>query len=127
MKEEFASGREFWRLKRQDVIALTTPKADVVRAFGPGERAAMNLAMEYRDWVLLIDDWRPLREAQSLGLAVVSSPVFVCQLKSEDEISLREAVEALARLASLGTVRQGLISAAISQLAASKPEGGTTP
>src|SRR5262249_28275910 len=117
-REEFASGREFWRLTRQGVIGLVDPRSETIQAFGPGERAAMNMALEHPDWILLIDDWRPLREAQELGIYAVCSPVLITQLKSEGHLSFAEAIKALAHLAALGTVRQGLIDIAIEQLAA---------
>lgn len=116
LKEEFASGREFWRLVREGTLILAKPSSDLVRAFGPGERAAISLALEHRDWVLLIDDWRPLAEAHRRDLSTLCTPVLVATLFDEAQIELREALQMLGRLAALQTVSPTLIAAAVAQV-----------
>ena len=91
LREEFSSGREFWRLAREGVLVEVAPKLKVVRGFGLGERAAINLALEHRDWVLLIDDRRPFLEAERLGLRVLCTPVLVADLHTRNEFDAREA------------------------------------
>jgi predicted nucleic acid-binding protein len=84
--------------------------------FGLGERAALNLALEHQDWVLLMDDRRPFLEAVRLGLQVLCTPMLIVQLYTEGTVERREALEALARLAALQTVSPTLSAAAIAQL-----------
>jgi predicted nucleic acid-binding protein len=116
MSEEFASGREFWRLAREGVLAEVAPKMDRVRAFGPGERGAMNLALEHPDWLLLIDDRRPLQGAQQLGIRTVCTPVLIVDLYHRGLFDLRGAFRTLARLSAMQTVSPILIEAAVVQL-----------
>ena len=118
LKEQFASGREFWRLVREGVLTEVRPVAEVVRTFGPGERAAMDLALEHPDWILLVDDRRPLIEAQRLGIKTVCTPVLVVDLLERGRLTRRGAVEALARLAALRTVSPPLIEAALADIEA---------
>lgn len=49
LSDRFPSGREFWRLAHAGLLQEATPQADHVQQFGPGERAAINLALEHRD------------------------------------------------------------------------------
>ena len=67
--------------------------------FGPGEARAIALAQE-RGWVLLINDYRPLQMAQSLGLRCVSVPDFCVLLYAERKITYRAVKGHLRRLAS---------------------------
>lgn len=119
--ESFPSGREFWRLARAGTLIEVPGATSVVREFGPGEREAINLALEHRDWVLLMDDRRPLERATALGLKVLCTPVLVVALASEGSISTGEAVATLARLAAMQTVSPTLISVALTQLAGTLP------
>jgi predicted nucleic acid-binding protein len=116
LSESFASGREFWRLAGEGVLTEAIPRTDLVKAFGSGERGAMNLALEHRDWILLVDDRRPLLEAQRLGLRTLCTPVLVVDLFDKEELSLPEAVQSLARLAAMGTVSPALLEVALAQL-----------
>ena len=113
LREEFASGREFWMLVREGVITEATPGVEEVREFGTGERAAINLALEHRDWILLIDDRRPFIEAERRALNVLCTPVLVVDLFSEGKLDARQALEALARLAAMQTVSRDLIAASL--------------
>ncbi len=122
-KEDFASGREFLRLARERVVVEASPRSDAVRAFGPGERDAINLALEHRDWILLMDDRRPLLEAQRLGLRTVCTPVLVADLFDERWLNADEALQALARLAALQTVCPALIEAAVAHVGLGWDEG----
>lgn len=54
--------------------------------FGVGEANAIALAREC-EWVLLINDYRPLQMAQSLGLCCVSVPDFCVLLYSRRKIT----------------------------------------
>ncbi len=40
LREGFFSGRELWRLAREDVLIEATPELEEGRGFGPGERVA---------------------------------------------------------------------------------------
>jgi len=116
LSEDFASGREFWRLARDGILMEATPNLTEVKAFGAGERAAMNLALEHTDWLLLVDDRRPLQEAQRLGLRTICTPVLIVNLFHDDRLDIKGAIQALARLASMQTVSPTLIQAALAQL-----------
>lgn len=67
--------------------------------FGVGEAGAIALAQE-RGWALLINDYRPLQLAQSLGLHCVSVSDFCVLLYAERKITHRAAKGYLRRLAS---------------------------
>ena len=112
----FASGREFWRLVGEGVLTEAVPQVDEVRALGSGERAAMNLALEHPDWVLLVDDRRPLIEAQRMGLKTLCTPVLMVDLFEKGQWRLQDAVQSLARLAAMQTVSPPLLEAALAQL-----------
>jgi hypothetical protein len=114
--KEFPSGREFWKLVREEALFEVVPGLGQVTEFGLGERAAMNLALEHRDWLLLIDDQRPFQEAVRLSLRALCTPVLVVQLYVEGRLDARQALEALARLAVLQTVSPALLAAALAQL-----------
>ena len=116
LHESFPSGREFWRLARDGLLVETAPIREALNLFGPGERAAINLVSEHRDWVLLMDDRRPLAEAQRLGLRTLCTPVLVCTLFDEEQIDLRQATQTLARLSAMQTVSPTLIQAALAQI-----------
>lgn len=118
LSEDFAAGREFWRLVREGAASEAIPSTDLVKAFGPGERAAMNLALEHPDWILLVDDRRPLLEAQRLGLKTLCTPVLIVELCVEGRLDVRAAPRFLARLASRQTVSPPLIEASLAQLEA---------
>lgn len=116
LREEFLSGREFRRLAQEGVLVEVPTRFQQVQSFGPGERSAINLALEHRNWVLLIDDRRPFLEAARLELRVLSTPVLAVQLFSEGKLDVAQALEALARLAALQTVSPDLLAAALAHL-----------
>jgi predicted nucleic acid-binding protein len=91
--EEFSSGREFWKLVREVALFEVVPELGQVTEFGPGERSAINLALERPDWLLLIDDRRPFLEAVRLGLQVLCTPVLVVQLYTEEILDARQVLE----------------------------------
>ena len=124
LREGFPSGRAFWERVRSGELVETAPRLDAVREFGPGERAAINLALEHPEWVLLLDDQRPFRVAAERGLRVICSPVLVVAHYEEDRLEARGALGALARLAALGTVSPHLIAAALAQLGATHKAKG---
>ena len=114
--EEFPRGREFWKRVREEALFEATPEVGQVTEFGPGERAAINLALEHRDWLLLIDDRRPFLEAVRLGLRALCTPVLVSQLYTEGSLDAGKTLEALARLTVLQTMSPALLAAALAQL-----------
>ena len=116
LSASFPSGQEFWRLVEEGVLLEAAPQREQVQEFGPGERAAMNLALERPDWILLLDDQRPFQEATRRGLRVLCSPVLAVALFSEGVLDAREVLVILARLASLQTVSPHLLAAALAQL-----------
>lgn len=116
LRETFPSGRAFWECVRDGQITEVAPRLQTVQEFGPGERAAMNVALEHRDWLLLLDDQRPFRDATARGLRAICSPVLVVALYVEGRIGAQEALTSLARLAALGTVSPHLGAAALAQL-----------
>jgi predicted nucleic acid-binding protein len=65
--------------------------------FGTGEANAIALAKE-REWILLINDYRPLLLARSLGLCCVSVPDFCLLLYAERRITYRVVEGYLRRL-----------------------------
>jgi predicted nucleic acid-binding protein len=117
LSRSFASGREFWRLVEAGILIEAIPQADRVGVFGPGERGAMSVALEHRDWVLLVDDRRPLLDAQRLGLKTLCTPVLMVELFAEGQWSLPEAIQSLAKLAAMRTVSPALLEAALAHLA----------
>lgn len=112
----FRSGREFQRQAQTNMLIQVTPSTEVVREHGQGERAAINLALEHRDWVLLMDDQRPFQTAVRLGLKVVCTPVLVVALFTDGYLDARDALTSLARLAALQTISPHLTAAALAQL-----------
>jgi predicted nucleic acid-binding protein len=114
--ESFPSGRDFWRLAREGVLLEVAPELDEFREFGFGERAAINLALEHRDWFLLMDDHRPSLVAGRLGLQVISTPLLVVRLYTQRRLNASQALRVLGQLAALDTVSPALIAAALAQL-----------
>jgi predicted nucleic acid-binding protein len=116
MQPSFPSGQEFWRLAQSGTLTEMSAAQSQVQEFGPGERAAIDLALEHPDWVLLMDDHRPLQHAASLGLRVVCTPALAIALYGEGALSAQEALLVLARLAALQTVSPSLLAAALAHL-----------
>jgi hypothetical protein len=121
--ESSPGGREFWRLVREGALVTAMSSAQPVREFGAGERAAINLAFEHQDWLLLMDDYRPFQAAVQLGLRVVCTPVLAVALYHEGRLGAEGALALLARLAAMQTVSPHLLAAALAQLAASRRAG----
>ena len=67
--------------------------------FGIGEAHAITLAKE-QEWVLLINDSRPLLYARSLGIRTVSVPSFCVLLYSKGLITLSAVTGYLKRLST---------------------------
>jgi predicted nucleic acid-binding protein len=126
MDPRFPSGREFWRLVHAGALTELAPLAEPVQEFGPGERAALNLALEHRDWILLMDDHRPFQEATRLGLWVLCTPVLVIALFGTRQLNAEQALTSLAGLAALQTVSPHLLAAALAQLGRSFSRRGGT-
>lgn len=116
LRESFLSGGEFWRLAREGTLVQATARLQPFQAFGQGERSAINLTLEHRNWFILIDDRRPFLEAVRLGLKAVSTPLLVVQLFSEGKLNASQALESLAHLAVLQTVSPELLTAALAYL-----------
>ena len=116
MSHTLASGREFWRLARGGLLTQVAAQMDGVKDLGPGERAAINLALEHPDWILLIDDQKPYQHAVQRGLRVLCSPVLVAALFSEGALDAARAMLALGRLAALQTVSPHLLAAAVAHV-----------
>jgi predicted nucleic acid-binding protein len=116
MSQTFASGREFWRLARGGLLTEVAAASQHVRDLGPGERAAIDLALEHPDWILLLDDQTPYQEAVQRELRVLCSPVLVAAMFSEGALDARRAMLVLARLAALQTVSPHLLAAAIAHV-----------
>lgn len=117
LPETYPSGARLQILVRERAVRVQAPASTVLERFGPGERAAINLAMEHRDWTLLMDDVRPFRAAEELGLAPVSSPAYTASLCRRGVLNRRAALTALARLSARSTVSPELINLALGQIA----------
>ena len=114
--EGFPSGREFWHSVRQGRLSETAPRIERLREFGSGERAAINVALEHPDWVLLIDDRRPFNEAVRRGIKVMCTPVLIVELEAEGTIEASRGIELLWGLSALQTVSPDLLAPALAQL-----------
>ena len=90
--------------------------------YGDGERAAINLALE-RKFLLLIDDWRPYEAAQAAGVQVVNSPAYLVGLYEQKRITLKHALQALARMTRRGTLRPEWIHSALRVVAEIRRKG----
>jgi predicted nucleic acid-binding protein len=88
-----------FRVMREDGRVHHAELERPLAQFGAGEAGAIALAQE-RGWVLLINDYRPLQLAQSLGLHCVSVPDFCVLLYAERKITYRAVKGYLRRLAS---------------------------
>ena len=124
LSPRFPSGQEFWRRARRGILKQVAAQQDHVQAFGPGERAAINVAIEHPGWLLLLDDQRPYQETMQRGLPVLCSPVLTAALFSEGTLNARDTLLTLARLATLQTVSPLLLAAALSHVAKAWPDSG---
>ncbi len=117
LPKTYPGGARLHALIEEKRIRVETPKASILERFGPGEREAISLAAQDRAWTLLIDDLRPSRVAEEMGLAPVSTPTYTVALYSRALLSEVEVLTALARLAARGTVSPQLIALALTQIA----------
>lgn len=117
LPETYPSGARLHGLVREHRVHLQEPVSTVLELFGPGERSAINLAMEHSDWTLLMDDVRPFRAAENLGLAPVSSPAYAASLYGRGILDKQAVLTALARLAARSTLSPQLIDLALGQVA----------
>lgn len=113
----YPSGARLHGLIGEGQVRVQGPVSTVVERFGPGERSAMNLAMENPGWALFMDDLRPFRAAEELGLSPVSSPAYAVSLYRRGALDKQGVLAALARLAARSTVSPQLIELALSQVA----------
>jgi hypothetical protein len=117
LRPSFPSGAAFWRSVAAGELQPVSYRVETIQEFGPGERAAMNVVAERPDWILLIDDRRPLEHALRMGFKAICSPILVVQGYSQLEITAVDALTLLARLSSLQTVSPRLLTPALHQLA----------
>jgi len=117
LSEDYPSGARIHRLVREGRVRVLAAESAKLERFGPGERAAINLAIENPGWVLLMDDLRPFRAAEELGLAPVSSAVYAASLYKRGVLDQREVLGVLARLAVRSTLSPRLIDLAMTQVA----------
>lgn len=123
LSEDYPSGARLHGRIREGRVRLRDAESATLDRFGPGERAAINLAIENPDWVLLMDDLRPFRAAEQLGLSPVSSPVYAASLYKRGVLDEQAVLNVLARLSARSTVSPQLIDLALSQVAYVAKEG----
>jgi hypothetical protein len=107
------SAREFHRLRRLGVIDTVQPTMVPIREFGRGERAAINVAIEHPDWILLLDDYRPYRAVAAQSVAVMCTPLFAVMLFREGVLDESAVLRVLSELAAIETVSPHLLAAAL--------------
>ena len=117
LPDSYASGALLRELISEGLVRTIGPTTAALQRFGPGEREAIGVASEHRDWALLLDDVRPFRAAQELGLDPICSPAYAASLYARKLLDGPEALLALARLAARSTVSPQLIALALSQVA----------
>jgi predicted nucleic acid-binding protein len=105
------TSRRLKALLTDKTIKRAAPRSEKIKLYGDGERAAINLALE-RKFLLLIDDWRPYEAAQAAGVQVVNSPAYLVGLYEQKRITLKHALQALARMTRRGTLRPEWIHSA---------------
>lgn len=79
-------------------------RAEKIKLYGLGERAAINLALE-QSLLLLIDDWRPYEAAEALGIETVNSPAYLVHLFARNRLSADRVLGSLAKLIRRQTIR----------------------
>ena len=117
LPETYPSGARLHRLIEKSRITLAAPTVMVLERFGPGEREAISLAAQHREWTLLLDDLRPFRAAGEMGLRPVSTPAYAASLYERHVLDEVGVLTVLARLAARGTVSPQLIALALTQVA----------
>lgn len=121
MGETNPTGLRLKSALRDGWIQRIDAKRGVVKLYGEGERAAMNLALE-RKLILLIDDWKPYQTALELEIEVVNTPIYVICLNRQNRVADERALELLARLIKRGTIKPAWISAALEMIASQRKE-----
>ena len=106
------TSRRLKALLAEKIIKRAAPRSEKIKLYGDGGRAAINLALE-REFLLLIDDWRPYEAAQAAGVEVVNSLAYLVGLYEQKRIALERALNALARITRRGTLRPEWIQSAV--------------
>ena len=106
---------------RDGRIQRVEANKEVVKLYGEGERAAMNVALE-RKLILLIDDWKPYQTALESGIEVVNTPIYLIRLCRQNRVTDEKGLECLARLMKRGTIKPAWISAALEMIALQRKE-----
>lgn len=100
----------------EGLIRRAEPRAERIKLYGHGERAAINLAVE-RELLLLIDDWRPYEAARAAGIKTVNTVAYLAHLCAQDRLSAEQVLAALAKMARRGTIRSEWIAAGLKLVA----------
>jgi hypothetical protein len=122
LPETYPSGARLHRLLTEGRVTLAAPEVIALEQFGPGEREAISLAAQHREWTLLLDDLRPFRAAVEMGLTPISTPAYAASLYGRRVLDEAGVLTALARLAARGTVSPQLIALALAQIATTLKE-----
>jgi predicted nucleic acid-binding protein len=112
LDRRYPSGRAFHRLRQSGRLAEVLPQRREITEFGSGERSALNVALEHRDWTLLLDDRRPFEEAARRHLRVLCSPVLTVVLYADGALRAATAERILSALQAPGTLSPTLVQAA---------------
>jgi predicted nucleic acid-binding protein len=116
------TSRRLKELLADKSIKRAAPRSEKIKLYGDGERAAINLALE-RKFLLLIDDWRPYEAAQAAGVEVVNSLAYMVGLYEQRRITLKRALQALAKMTRRGTLRPEWIQSALRVVAEIRRKG----
>lgn len=100
----------------QGRIQRANARAEKVKLYGHGERAAINLALEH-GLLLLIDDWRPYRAAEALGIETINSVAYLVHLFARNRLAADRVLSALAKLIRRQTIRPEWTTAALTLVA----------
>lgn len=91
-------------LRAEGRIRWARPRAERIKLYGHGERAAINLALE-RKLLLLIHDWRPYETARGVGIETVNTVAYVTHLFTRDRLPADRTLDLLGKMARRGTLR----------------------
>lgn len=100
----------------QGRIQQAKARAEKIKLYGLGERAAINLALEQR-LLLLIDDWRPYEAAEALGIETINSVAYLVHLLARSRLSADRVLSALAKLVKRRTIRPEWTTAGLKLIA----------
>lgn len=100
----------------QGRIQRAKARAEKVKLYGLGERAAINLALE-QSLLLLIDDWRPYQAAEALGIETVNSVAYLVHLFARGRLSADRVLSGLAKLVKRRTIRPEWTTAGLKLIA----------